>query len=82
MSPDTDPEIHDAQIQAYRRMGGPARVALMFRLSASARQWSAAGIRRRHPGYDDVQVRLALARLAFGDELVRRVWPGHPLVEP
>ena len=82
MAPDTDPDIHDAQIDAYRRMGGPARVAVMFRLNESARRWSAAGIRRRHPGYDELHVRLALARLTLGDELVRRVWPDHPLVAP
>jgi hypothetical protein len=79
---DTDPDIHDAQIEAYRRMGGPARVAVAFRLNESVRRWSAAGIRRRHPGYDDLQVRLALARLVLGDELVRTVWPDRPLVDP
>jgi hypothetical protein len=79
---DTDPESHDTQMDLYRRMGGPARVAVMFRLNESARRWSAAGIRRRHPAYDDVQVRLALARLVLGDELVRDVWPDRPLVDP
>ena len=63
-------------------MGGAARVAVMFRLSESARRWSMAGIRRRHPDYDDFQVRLALARMILGDDLVRRVWPDHQLQEP
>ena len=79
---DTSPDAHEAQIQAYRRMGGAARVAVMFRLSESARRWSIAGIRRRHPDYDDVQLRLALARMTLGDDLVRRVWPDRELLDP
>lgn len=82
ISADTSRDAHEAQMDAYRRMGGPGRVAVMFRLSESARRWSMAGIRRRHPGYDDVQVRLALARLTLGDDLVLRVWPDFDLVDP
>jgi hypothetical protein len=63
-------------------MGGAGRVAVMFRLSESARRWSIAGIRRRHPDYDDVQLRLALARMTLGDDLVRRVWPDCELLDP
>lgn len=82
ISADTSPDAHEAQIRAYRRMGGAARVVVMFRLSESARRWSIAGIRRRHPRYDDLQLRLALARMTLGDDLVRRVWPDFELVEP
>jgi hypothetical protein len=63
-------------------MGGTRRVAVMFRLSEAARRWSLGGIRGRHPEYDEMQVRLALARLTLGDDLVRRVWPGRPLPDP
>jgi hypothetical protein len=42
---------------------------------------SEAGIRSRHPGYDDAQVKLALARLISSDDLARRVWPDRELVE-
>lgn len=79
---DTSPDAHEAQIQAYRRMGGAARVAVMFRLGESARRWAMAGIRRRHPHYDDLEVRLALARLILGDDLVQRVWPDRALMDP
>ena len=63
-------------------MGGAARAAVMFRLSEAARRWSISGIRRRHPDYDDFQVRLALARMTLGDDLVRRVWPDRELLDP
>lgn len=82
MSADTSPDAHEAQIQAYRRMGGAGRVAVMFRLSESARGWSIAGIRRRHPHYDDFQLRLALARMTLGDDVVRQVWPDCELLDP
>jgi hypothetical protein len=54
----------------------------MFRLSEMARQTAEAGIRQRHPEYDDRQVLLARARLLHGDDLVRRAWPARELVEP
>lgn len=79
---DTDPAVHALQVEAYRRMGGTARAAVMFRLSDFARRVAIAGIKQRHPEYDDEHVRLALARLCFGDEVVSRAWAGRPLVEP
>ena len=60
---DTDPEAYAAQTDAYRRMGGPARSAIAFRLTDMARRNAVSGIRRRHPEYDDAQVRSELCRL-------------------
>lgn len=42
----------------------------------------AAGIRRRHPDYDDRRVFLALVRHRYGDDLVRAAWPHEDLVDP
>jgi hypothetical protein len=79
---DTDLAAHALQSDAYRRMGGTDRAAIMFRLSDFARRTSLAGIRHRHPEYDDETARLALARLRLGDGQVERAWPSRPLVEP
>jgi len=79
---DTTPDAHAAQTEAYRRMGGKQRTAVMFRLNQMAREAAAAGIRSRHPEYSDEQVRHALFRLMLGDELARAVWPDRKLVEP
>jgi hypothetical protein len=79
---DTSPDAAAVQLSAYRRMGGAGRAQIMFRLSAMAREATEAGIRRRHPEYDDGQVMRAFARLLHGDELVRRAWPGRQLLEP
>lgn len=46
------------------------------------RQFMCAGIRMRHPGYDEEQVEMALARLLWGDELYRKARPQWPLLEP
>jgi hypothetical protein len=79
---DTSPEAEAVQVEAYRRMGGTGRAQVMFRLCEMARRAAEAGIRRRHPGYDEPRVKLALARLLHGDELTRRAWPDRELVDP
>lgn len=79
---DTVADAHEQQLEAYRRLGGAGRVAVLFRLSTLVRETAMAGILSRHPAYDDVQVRMALRRLVLGDDLVRRVWPDQELVDP
>jgi hypothetical protein len=79
---DTTPAAHAVQLESYRRLGGRERVAIMFRLTSMVDRIAMAGIRSRHPDYDETQVRSALARLTLGDTLVRAVWPNRPLVDP
>ena len=79
---DTSPEADAVQVEAYRQMGGAERVQVMFRLTEMVRRTAMAGIRRRHPEYDDADVLLALARLLYGEDLVRRAWPGRHLPDP
>ena len=79
---DTSAEAHELQIEAYRRMGGAGRMAVVFRLNELAREMTKSGIRSRHPEYDEEQVHLAYARLVLGEALVQAVWPGRPLVRP
>ena len=57
LAADTSPDANAIQVEAYRRMGGTGRAQVMFRLGEMARQTTAAGIRSRHPDYDDDQVR-------------------------
>jgi hypothetical protein len=79
---DTSPEAHEAQMQAYRRMGPEVRVRIGFRMSEDVREIAAQGIRSRHSEYTERQVRVALFRLLYGDELTRAVWPAEALVAP
>jgi len=79
---DTSPEAYEAQNEAYRLMGGAGRTAVMFRLIELARENAKAGIRVRHPDYDEDQVQHAFLRLRLGDELVREIWPDRELTDP
>jgi len=77
---DTDPAAYRVQIDAYRRMGARGRAEVVFRLNDLARAMAVAGVKSRHPEYDEEQVHLAYARLVLGDEWVLTVWPGRALV--
>jgi hypothetical protein len=79
---DTSQRAFDVQRDVYRRMGGAGRTAVMFRLNDAVRRLTMAGIRARHPGYDEEQVRQAYGRLVLGDVLARAVWPGRELLDP
>lgn len=79
---DTSADAYARQTEAYQAMSGSDRVAIAFRLSAMARSATIAGIMARHPDYSTSEAHRALARLTLGDELVRRLWPGQPLVAP
>jgi hypothetical protein len=72
---DTSAEAHALQTAIYRRMTGAERAAIAFRLTASARSATLAGIMARHPDYSPADARRAFARLTLGDDLVSRIWP-------
>lgn len=65
-------------VEVRRRLGIGQCAAMTFELSDVLRCVTEAGIRHRHPGYDNEMVRLALIRLWLGSELFRRI---HPAVE-
>ena len=79
---DTTSDADDVQRDAYRRLGGAERVAIAFRLGTLTRSIALAGIRRRHPEYDDAQAARALRRLMLGDALVRQAFGDEALVDP
>ena len=79
---DTPPEVAEILRGRLRRMTPAERVDEGVKLCKLAREVMRAGIRRRHPAYDDTEVELALARLLWGDALWQRVYPDHPLIEP
>ncbi len=79
---DTVADANEEQLRVYRRIGGGARVAAAFRLTALVRETAIAGIRRRHPQYSGQQVLYAWQRLALGDTLFREAFPERPCLEP
>jgi hypothetical protein len=79
---DTSPEVEELMYERLRRMTPSQRVEQGARLCKLARQVMRAGIRMRHPDYEDAQVEMALARLLWGDELYRKARPQWPLLDP
>jgi hypothetical protein len=79
---DTEPDAEAVQLDIYRRMTPARRVAIGIQMSLDARATVLAGIRARHPDYDDATARWALFRLLIGDALFVRAWPHAPLVAP
>lgn len=69
-------------MKALRRMTPSARTELALKMSEDAREIASAGIAARHPEYTSVDVKHALLRLLYGDELFRRAWPKAPLLAP
>jgi hypothetical protein len=73
---DTTEEAARVQREVLRRMPPMKRLQLACQMSDELREIVAAGVRHRHPDYDDNQVRLAVIRLYLGDDLFRKVYPG------
>jgi hypothetical protein len=79
---DTPDEVSRLQIEAYSRMTPGARLRVGLELTEMSRRLLADGIRRRHPDYDEEQVRLASIRLWLGPELFHSAYPGKRELEP
>jgi hypothetical protein len=73
---DTTLEAARVQYDIYRRMAPSKRLELAAQMSTALRELVAAGVRHRHPEYDERQVKLAVIRLTLGEELFRKVYPG------
>lgn len=69
-------------VERSRRMTPSQRFEEGAKMCKLARQLMRAGIRKRHPDYDEEQVEMALARLLWGDDLYRKARPQWPLLDP
>ena len=63
--------------QILRNIGFGGRVRMTFELNKSLRSISEAGVRHRHPEYDERRVRLAAIKLSIGPDLFQLVYPGE-----
>jgi hypothetical protein len=73
---DTSLDAARVQYEIFRRMPASRRLELAMDMSAALREVTAAGVRQRHPDYDERQVRLAVVRLTIGDILFQKAFPG------
>jgi hypothetical protein len=79
---DTSPEAWRLQMAATARRTIPERIKLWEELNLGVIRMLEDAVRRRHPGYDDRQVFLAMVRRYHGDELALEVWPEAASIEP
>lgn len=72
---DTTLEAYRVQIEVLRRLGPQGRLRMMAALNRGLRRTIEAGIRRRHPDYNDQQVKLARIKLTVGQEVFNNLLP-------
>lgn len=70
------------QMDAIARRSVVERLDEWAALNRAVAQMEADAVRRRHPGYDDHEVFLALVRRRYGDDLALQVWPDAASVDP
>jgi hypothetical protein len=80
MLDDTTSEALAVQLRILRRLSPADRLAVMFELSDNMRSLVAAGVRHRHPDWDDRTVEREVVRLMIGDALFRQACGKGPAV--
>jgi hypothetical protein len=72
---DTSPEAERVQIEIFRKMTPARRLQLAVELTQTSRNLLAIGVHRRHPDYNQEQVRLAVIRLTIPEKLFLAAYP-------
>jgi len=72
---DTSPEAENVQLEVFRRMGPERRLQAGLALSQTCRSLLLEGVRRRHPEYDETQIRLAVIRVMLPEDLFLKAYP-------
>jgi hypothetical protein len=72
---DTTLEAARVETAVLRRLGPARRAAMTAEICETVRSLARAGVRDRHPDYNEHQVNLALGRLLVGDKLFREAFP-------
>lgn len=81
LTADTSRAAEEHLFEHYRRLEPWEKVRIMCELGALVEAAARRGIRERHVGATEREVRLRLAALRHGADLVRRVWDWDPDVE-
>jgi hypothetical protein len=80
MTLDTHPTAERVQIDLMRATPVWRKMDLLAQLNQTARLFALSGLRRRHPGATNQEIRRRLADLILGEELAEQVY-GPLLVE-
>jgi hypothetical protein len=71
MAFDTSPRISEAQLRLYREIGEAGRARIAVEMSDLLRDLAIAGVRDRHPDYDDEQVSTEVLAVFYGRRSAR-----------
>jgi hypothetical protein len=77
-SPDTSPEAERVLIELLRQAPAWRRLQLADHMSSTARSLTMAGLRARHPGASDVELRRRFADIHLGPELASKIYGPQP----
>jgi hypothetical protein len=72
---DTSSDAEKVQIEIFRRLGPEKRLQSAALLSETCRSLLAEGVRKRHPNYNEEQVRLAVIRCLLPEDLFLQAYP-------
>jgi hypothetical protein len=72
---DTARDAENKQIEILRRMGPEGRLHAAIELTRTSRKLLFEGVHRRHPDYNERQIRLETIRLTLPEELFRAAYP-------
>jgi hypothetical protein len=77
-SPDTTPEAEQVLLELLRRAPAWRRLQLADQMSSTARNLSLAGLRARHPGASESELRRRFADIHLGPELAAKAYGPGP----
>jgi DNA-binding HxlR family transcriptional regulator len=72
---DTTIDAARKQFEILRRLGPEVRLKMAFELSDNLRSLVEAGVRQRHPDFDEQRVQQEVLRLMVGETLFRQMRP-------
>ena len=72
---DTTIDAARKQFEILRRLDAETRLKMAFELSDNLRSIVEAGVRLRHPQYDEQQINRQVIRLMIGEALFKQVYP-------
>ena len=71
---DTHPKAEQVQIELLRRAPAWRKIQMVAQLNETIRTLALSGLRQRHPGASESQLRRLLADLILGEALATRVY--------
>jgi hypothetical protein len=79
---DTDPTAEQVLIDLLRHASPARKLGMLGQMNAAARRLALQGLRARHPGASEEQLRRYLADLLLGPELAARAYGPLPVEPP